>query len=705
MSSPHCIFAMRVNTLAILFTLGIVPFLLTGCHAFAPTPHGTKSHTQQEVWHPQQHRRTSLSPLQAVTKRQTLILDGAELAYYLKSLAQQTADDNEHVSTDGQGDASGAAVAVKLPNLAPRSPQKRNRIGAITFVTAILDKDIHWNSNGTLEEGTQIIGVEVSSHSNNNGGTDDDNNDDGPHRNIISINDDLHLYQDSIAIIPPKVSPSDAISTAATSLLGVHCSSSSPSSLEEPRDEKRGKNIVIVGGGDYALFLTKALVGLGNKVSLVSARPSWSLPSPSDISKMSKTNRDLVEIVPPAVGPMALGFAMAIGEFDILIDTLGDELGIGRALSVIDNENIMKGGRFLGQLKELHGCDNYLSTLTRSQQYVLKKGLLFARDPVIRYQKEVEKLSFATQGLPPPSIFGRTLQLLLDQDIIYSSDHNENGKQETKTNFVRGWSLSDITEDKTWPREGNLRFGFPSVDLSSPSMLRRRKDAAASLNANDSVISAHANDQEIEGSTKQSLSRESKNDVEATEAPSSSDESVNHEQVEEDSITTDIMFTSSTPNTTIKVTKRPSNKSTTVSNPHVTTIHSVSDLNKQIIEPKRNCILFLTASYCQKCKRMTPQFNRLARMSLESKSNVLFAHVDISNGPRGKQLGNVLGADKVPSVIVFEKGERVKLDGDEASTVVERNNMSRLEDVVKVLERGEGNVNVNALLSSETAKK
>lgn len=55
-------------------------------------------------------------------------------------------------------------------------------------------------------------------------------------------------------------------------------------------------------------------------------------------------------------------------------------MGIGSARTLVGND-FMHGGRFLEQLKELHGCNNYLSTLTRSQQYVLKKGLLFARDP------------------------------------------------------------------------------------------------------------------------------------------------------------------------------------------------------------------------------------------------------------------------------------------------------------------------------------
>ncbi|KAL7530032.1 hypothetical protein ACHAXR_005986 [Thalassiosira sp. AJA248-18] len=633
---------------------------LPSCHAFAPAASTRSTHAQhRQTHHRHRRRRISLS-LHAVTKRQTFILDGAELSYYIKSLSQTT-----NAPSDG---GAAAGTATELPNVAPRSPKKRNRVGAMTFVTATLDKDIN-HRNGTLwlEEGAHIIGVEVSSSIGNSTTASGGDNDDS--REIISIDGDLRLYQDSIAVLPSKLSPDDAISTASTSLLGVHCSSL-PSLLE---NDRKGK-VVIVGGGEYALFLAKALVGLGNQVSLVSARPSWSLPSPTEVA--SSKNKDLVEVLPPAVGKMSLGFATAIGEFDTLVDTLGDEMGMGSARTLVGND-FMHGGRFLEQLKELHGCNNYLSTLTRSQQYVLKKGLLFARDPVVRYQRE------------------RDLVLLCnnywDQNIIQASGQNENGSHKSKANFVRGWSLSDLTELKTLPMEGAGRFGFPVVDLSVTSVALRKRALADSLNNKEKASSSDdANKVEEESTKQKSLLNESSNNAHAVDYSNN----------------TDIMITTpkSTANNTIKITKRPS-KPTTSSNPYVTTIQSASELNQKVIESKRNCILFLTASYCQKCKRMSPQFNRIARKTTESTSDVLFAHVDISNGPRGKQLGKVLKAEKVPSVIVFQKGDTVQVEGDEASTVIERNNLNRLEKVATMLGSGERIVNINALLSSETVKK
>ena len=81
-------------------------------------------------------------------------------------------------------------------------------------------------------------------------------------------------------------------------------------------DDKR-KVVVIVGGGNYALYLATAYNTLGYKVHVVSARPSWSLPSASDLAqkKMDGKEEDRVEIIPPSVGKLSLGFTSAIGEY------------------------------------------------------------------------------------------------------------------------------------------------------------------------------------------------------------------------------------------------------------------------------------------------------------------------------------------------------------------------------------------------------
>jgi len=658
----------------------------TLCHAFAPVSVSRAAclaappAAAASIHPPQQrrrfrcandhHGRSRISTyLQVVTKRQTFILDGAELSYYIQSMATDEA----------------RTVDEALPDLAPRAPRKRNRVGAITFVAcSVADEDSFADSSilssdgplSRIEEGAQIVGVEVPSK---DATAEEAEADDS--RGIVSMDKGLRLYEDSIAILPSNVSPADAISTAAASLLGVHCTASARLRRKAKKEEEKGK-ILVVGGGEHAAFLSTALSGLGNEVALVTARPPWSLPSlPSD-----------VEVLPPAVGAMSLGFATAIGEFDALIDTLGDEAGAGNARSVVDKND--EASDLMEQLRELHGCDQYLSTVTRSQRYVLKEGLLFARDKVIRYQKEVEsfKNSEGYQILPPPPGFGCTLQQLLDQDITYPCDRNENGGHETKSNFVRGWSLSDLTELKTWPREGPRRFGFPAVDLSVSSVILRRK-----------ALKRKEDTSRIETVQPKAL-RETMANQTSTSVDNNNEERENGEHSK-----TQVAMTASKSDATITITNRPPKSTRVTSNPHVTTILSASELNRKIVERKRNCILFLTASYCQKCKRMAPQFNRMARVSTSaeatSDNSVLFARADISDGPRGKQLGEILGVEKVPSVIVFRRGDRMGAGGTSPSTVVERSNLNRLGEVAKLLERDERNVCVEALLSPETVEK
>ena len=301
-----------------LFLLG-----LGNCHAFT-APLQRHHTTKRSEW-----RTTSL---EAITKRQTYILDGAELSYYIKSLQQQQQYSLGNNNSNNNSD-------IQLPNLAPRSPNKSNRIGCVTFVTVTLDDDIKKYTNGEeedevwLKKDTEIIGVQVVSVNDNTS----DSTDVSTRENIISING-IQLYQDSIAILPKKKKVSthkyaDYISTAATALLlgstttqhdhidmmtNNRNDKSSDKNNNKRDDENKKANekkkvVVIVGGGNYALYLATAYNTLGYKVHVVSARPSWSLPSPSDL-KRKEENR-AVEIIPPSVGKLSLGFTSAIGEY------------------------------------------------------------------------------------------------------------------------------------------------------------------------------------------------------------------------------------------------------------------------------------------------------------------------------------------------------------------------------------------------------
>lgn len=288
-----------------------------------------------------------------------------------------------------------------MPDVAPKSPKKRNRVGYLTFVTAVAEEDIYWDGRDDednnyvgkpwISKGQRFIGVEVGECGcpSNTTGTASltsaaaiAENSAAKERATICIdNNSTFLYRDSIAILPPSpkiVSDADAISTASVALLGVHCALppgaidrlqfANNKSGEESEDkvkesvakveDKRGRS-VIVGGGDYAIYLCKAMVACGIQTYLVSDRPKWSLPSANELlpkgTKMKQAKKDtMVEILSPSVGQLSLGFAMAIGDFDSLVDTLGDEMGVGRLRSVVQGASGVSG--FLAQMQELHGC-------------------------------------------------------------------------------------------------------------------------------------------------------------------------------------------------------------------------------------------------------------------------------------------------------------------------------------------------------------
>ena len=122
--------------------------LLGSSYAFITPPYSTRQCCCA-------YHMSSSSLLHAtITKRQTYILDGAELSYYIQSLASSSSEERQ----------------LLLPNLAPRSPRKCNRVGSVTFVTATLDNDVTREEDADddsvwLAKGTQIIGVQVASNS------------------------------------------------------------------------------------------------------------------------------------------------------------------------------------------------------------------------------------------------------------------------------------------------------------------------------------------------------------------------------------------------------------------------------------------------------------------------------------------------------------------------------------------------------------
>ena len=187
------------------------------------------------------------TPLQAIRKSQTAIFDGAELVSILSVLYQ------EELETSLK-----AAERTRIPS---------SRAGYITFATGTPLNEADGND--------RIIGICESKE--------------GGSKELVQLDENVYIRKDSIAEIPNTISDADAISTATSALAGVRCTL--PISLDESHDNKK---VVVLGGGDFACFIAKALNTLGAQVTLVTTRPMSLKDTP--LNPLRNTNGKLKEI-------------------------------------------------------------------------------------------------------------------------------------------------------------------------------------------------------------------------------------------------------------------------------------------------------------------------------------------------------------------------------------------------------------------------
>lgn len=271
----------------------------------------------------------------------------------------------------------------------------------------------------------------------------------------------------------------------------------------------------------------------------------------------------------------------------------------------------------------------YISTVTRSQRFVLEEGILFARDPVLKYQKGVEndkelieavrKASDVTsasfyknyQILPSPRNYGQTLEKLFQQKIIYPTDRNENGSHAGKKLFVRGCSFPDYAEVEIWPQDSTdgatVRYGFPGV---------RELTLEAKM---DAMMGTFGNSSKTKKTTKEDNSNDSSSGEDGNDSPK---------------------------------------KEKTQENPFVIDIESLADITSEIRNQKKDAVLFVSAPYCRLCRTIGPLYNRMARISKEElNSELQFAKAVTGTSKGMKQLTFTLKIDSVPTFVLFRKGE------------------------------------------------
>lgn len=509
-------------------------------------------------------KRLGKTGLEAITKRQTAVFDGAEFVS-IASVLKEEESLNLFTSHDWGSSTD-------------RMPSKK--AGYMTFITG----NIYFNS--TNERILAILKSGPPPRKSEGEGVEDLVGKSETSNTSIQIEEGISIYKDSITTIPKTISDEDAISTAAAAL-SVRCASGDSHQCDS----------VILGGGDYACFVAKALSCLAkkNRVSLVTTRP-MSLKD----TVLNPLRGSEVQVIPPVVGEEERGFSDVFGIFDAVIDTLGDE---GKLWA---SETLQQGvGKVFGEvgvsskLKRCNNCNRYISTLTHSQQIILQEGIIFARDPVLTYQKNIENCNlddvrsngqFDLMSLPCPSNYNVILQQLFNNNIIFPSDSNEMGAHKNKNVFVRGCSFPDYAEIEIWPSYtvdgAPLRFGFPAA-----------KELALETKI-DKMMAGNTVDMEV----------------------------------------------------TNKRAQR---------NPYVASLESLKDVRSWIIEEKKDAVVFFAAPYCKTCRSINPLYTRMARISKDVKGDAefLFAKASIT-GKAGKQLTFTFNIDSVPTFVLFRQGKQ-----------------------------------------------
>jgi len=342
-------------------------------------------------------RSNPTSSLQAVSQKRTFIIDGGELESFLLH----------------GGESIGTAT---------------NKVGSLTLVTGTTQED----------PSQRIVAVQTN------------NNDNNAAANYETISmGDVDVYAHTIANIPPKVTDSVALSTAAASLVGIHCAIPKVGGVggsDNSNDVFYTGKAVVVGGNDYACFVADGLATLGIDVSLVSTGSPEAKAGGVTVMKPSDLDEDTFE---------EIGFSTVVGQFDSLIDTISNE----RKGMLISDDNLYGGSSVLQLLQLKHQCNKYISTLTQSQQIVKNEGVLWGPGKANDHVKKMESMSLSrcTSLVPSLGFGSATLQTLLDNNVLFSIKSNN-------PTVSRGWALKDFWEETSWPRDSSgtgIRFGLP----------------------------------------------------------------------------------------------------------------------------------------------------------------------------------------------------------------------------------------------------
>jgi len=361
-----------------------------------------------------------------------------------------------------------------------------------------------------------------------------------------------------------------------------------------------------VGGSGQTFVSGKVVVMGGNDYAKFCAEGLSALGSSVYLvtTRGVKCNDKSVKVLTPATGELELGFSEVVGEFDTLVDTMIDEARLmEKGKPVVDNdEDVLYnigGSGVLSLLKQRHKCQRYLSTQPMAQKMVGDAGVLFGPGKVKNREKDiVSKVS--SRRAPPASEY---------QSIVPPKDFGSTVQTLLEKNvlfssknggddvMVRGWELQDFWESASWPRDSNganVRYGLPVIDDIDFDAEMINEAPATS---NPVVRRLNDDDEIVSQSTKKQK------------------------------------------------------------NPDVLDVDSVSDLNQHVLTSEKNCVLFMSASWCRTCKYLQSPYSRMAREISREHEDLFFAKANTA-GMKGKEIGKALDVDAVPTFVLFREGKR-----------------------------------------------
>jgi thiol-disulfide isomerase/thioredoxin len=347
--------------------------------------------------------------------------------------------------------------------------------------------------------------------------------------------------------------------------------------------------------------------------------------SEGDLPILFFSRWETVQVIQPAVGNSDVGFSSHVGQFDALVDTIGNERSSSLTMEdpVIDDDffdaGLSFGSSVLQLLKTRHNCHKYISTLTYCQEVVANEGIFGGPGKAEQFSQKVGNLSYLRTSrdcwaLQPPKSLGSTVESLMKSGIVFTE--NQRRKMcSKKSDAVRGWSLADFWEATSWPRDssgtGTVRYGFPVREEPREDEIERMISEAPYRQDQAKAVSKEEDYDEI-------------GDFDLKEA---------------------------------KKSVSPKNRAIQ-NNPYVLNVLGVEGLQSEIVDTKMNCIMFMSAKFCKTCRTINPLYTRMARLNQENDdTKVSFVKAEAS-GEAGKALGRHLSVQAVPSFVLFREGRQ-----------------------------------------------